>query len=221
MQSVAFPQLAWHITRKDWAESSPIILMLTAALMIPAVLTRVDPDNSAGFATGLLAGLLIGTSFGYAQYTFANERQRGTLELLRSLPITARQLVLAKYISLYSMVLFTINIPALIVPNLTMIYMVNCSALFMSTLFMSATVISDKPWAPQLPLYFLVILILPIQRLLIRYFPQGLTLLDLITTNPTLVPTIGLGLTPLLVLVSMVWFEHSVGDRPTYQSGEI
>ena len=76
MQSAGFPWLALHIARKDWAESKRIILVLTGALMVPALITRLGPEGSGDLATGLFSSLLVGTGFGYAQYCFINERQR-------------------------------------------------------------------------------------------------------------------------------------------------
>ena len=210
MQSVAFPRLALHIARKDWAESRRIILALTAALLLPALLTRFNPGDSADFALGLFAGLLGAAGFGYAQYCFINERQRGTLELLLSLPLEPGHLVLAKYVSVYSMVLFTVNIPALIVTNLTLTYVVNAVALFLATVFMAATVVSKQAWAPQLPFFFIVLVIVPFRSLATRYFPGGLEIVVEVTSSPFLLPSLALALTPVIALVSMLVFVRAV-----------
>ena len=42
------------------------------------------------------------------------------------------------------MVLFTVNIPALIVTDLTLIYVAKAMALFLATVFMAATVVSKQ-----------------------------------------------------------------------------
>ena len=207
MQSVGFPQLALNIIRKDWAEYRTMILGLTAALLVPALLIVFFPVRSADFAKGLLAGLLGGAGFGYAQFCFLNERQRGTLDLLLSLPIEPHQIVLAKYASLYSMVLFTVNIPALLVPDLQLIFIVNTAALTLATIFMAATVISDKPWAAQLPIWLLLIFIVPSERLLTRFYPPGLDLLKAISTHPNVLATLALLLTVILVGISVSCFS--------------
>ena len=175
---------------------------------MPALLVRFAPGRSEDFARGLLAGLLAGAGFGYAQFCFLNERQRGTLELLRSLPVDARQLVLAKYVSLYSMVLFTVNIPALFVPDLTVIYVVNAAALSLATVFMATTVISDKPWASQIPIWILLVFIVPIQRLLTRYYPDGLELFEAFVSHPVLLASLALVLIPVLVSFSLIVFQR-------------
>ena len=216
MQSVGFPRLALHIARKDWGESRKLILTLTGALLIPALLVRFFPGRSEDFAKGLLAGLLAGTGFGYAQYCFLNERLRNTLDLLLSLPIEPCDLVLSKYVSLYSMVLFTVNVPALFVSNLTLVFIVNAAALSLATLFMAATVISDKPWAAQIPIYLLLVFILPFERLLTRYYPSGLDFFRTLTSHPLLLATLALLLTPIVVAVSVFVF-HRKGAKA--QSG--
>ena len=166
MRSVGFPHLAFHIARKDWAEAPKVVVGLTLGLMVPALLVRFAPGRSDDFAKSLLAGLLAGAGFGYAQFCFLNERLRGTLEFMLSLPIEPRQLVLAKFVSLYSMVLFTVNVPGLFVPDLRLIYITNAAALSLATVFMATTVISDKAWASQIPIWFLLVFVVPIQRIL-------------------------------------------------------
>jgi len=210
MRLAGFPHLAFHIARKDWAETRNVVLLLTAGLLVPALLVRLAPGRSDDFAKGLLAGLLTGAAFGYAQFCFLNERQRGTLELLLNLPIHPQRLILAKYASMYSMVLFTVNVPGMIVPDLKLAYMVNAAALSLSTVFMSATVISDKPWASQAPVWILLVFVLPIQRLLSRYYPPGLELFDAITASPLSLALVALLSVPVLALVSARLFAKSV-----------
>ena len=201
------PATGAHIIRKDWAEYRRMILGLTAALLVPGLLIVFFPVRSADFAKGLLAGLLGASGLGYAQFCFLNERQRSTLDLLLSLPIEPHQLVLAKYASLYSMVLFTVNIPALLVPDLQLIFMINTAALTLATIFMAATVISDKPWAAQLPIWLLLIFIVPSERLLTRFYPPGLDILRTITAHPNVLATLALLLTATLVGMSVLCFS--------------
>ncbi len=213
MQSVGFPQLALHIARKDWAESRWFMVMLTLGLMVPAILVRFYPDRSVDFAKGLLAGMLAGAGFGYAQFCFLNERQRGTLELLLSLPIGPRRLVLAKYCSVYSMVLATVNLPALLVADLRIIFFANAVALSLATLFTATTVISDKPWAAQVPIYFMLIFVLPFERILTRFYPEGLQTLGYLTSQPILLTSAALLVSPILVATSVFFFAARAQKR--------
>ncbi len=72
---------------------------------------------------------------------------------------------------------------------------------------MATTVISDKPWASQIPIWFLFVFILPIQRILERYYPDGLGLLETLTANPILIATLPLLLSPVLVIISVCFFN--------------
>ena len=209
MRSVGFPHLAFHIARKDWAEAKRVIAGLTLGLMVPALLARFAPGRSDDFAKGLLTGLIAGAGFGYAQFCFLNERLRGTLELLLSLPVAPRQLVLAKFVSLYSMVLFTVNVPGLLVPNIRLVFFTNAAALSLATVFMTATVLSDKAWTSQIPIWVLLVFILPIQRLLERYYPGGLPIFEAITAQPVLLAALGLIISTLLVVVSVLCFNRT------------
>ena len=200
--SAGFGHLTLHIARKDWAESWVLIAALTGGLLVPALLVHFAPERSEDFSKGLLAGLLAGGGFGYAQYCFLHERERGTLETLLQLPVEVRQLLLAKYLSVFSMTLFTVNVPALLVPDPMLIFIVNAAALFLATLFMAATIVSEKPWAAQAPIWLLLIFVLPVQRLLTRYYPDGLAVLEALASSPFVLAVLALISIPVLVVVS-------------------
>src|SRR2546426_8716696 len=105
---------AINLIRKDWFEYLKLIALFTAGPFVPLLMT----NRSSDFRQGMLAGLLIGASYGYAYMCFLVERQRGTLHFLLSLPVRPFDVVLGKYASLYSMVLFTVNVPGLFFGNL-------------------------------------------------------------------------------------------------------
>ena len=207
MRSNGFPALALHIARKDWRESRRILVLLTSGLLVPALIVRTAGEESRDFAMGLLAGMLAGTGFGYSQYCFLNERQRGTLETLLALPVRPFQIVLAKYASLYSMVLFTVNVPALLLPQPRLLYVTNAAALFLATLFMAATVISSRPWASQIPVWGLLLFVLPTRQLLERYYPAGLGPFEAVLSRPLALSTIAFLLVPLLAIGSTMVFS--------------
>ena len=154
--------------------------------------------------------MIAGTSFGYAQYCFLNERQRGTLETLLYLPVRPHEIVLAKYASVYSMVLFTVNVPAFILQQPVIIYVTNAVALLLATVFMAATVMSAKPWAFQLPVWGLLLFVMPTKQILERYYPAGLVPLEALFGHPIWLATLALALTPLLAAASTLVFVRTM-----------
>lgn len=213
MRSNGFPALALLIARKDWRESRRLLIGLTAGLFVPALLVRTAGPEARDFALGLLAGLLAGTGFGYAQYCFLNERQRGTLDMLLALPVRARDIVLAKYVSMLSMVLVTVNVPALLAADLSLMFLANSAALFLATLFMSATVVSSRPWAFQLPVWGLLLFVLPARQLLERYYPAGLEPARALLGHPYHLAAAALLAVPLLVAASTMLFSKRAAAR--------
>src|SRR5262245_41363678 len=118
-------RLAINIVRKDWFEYRKTILLLTAGMFLP----MLSFNRSADFYKGLTSGILVSASYSYAYFCFLTERQRGTLQLLLGLPVRPFELVLAKYVSLYSMVLFTANIPGVFFNDFRVLFVINASAL--------------------------------------------------------------------------------------------
>jgi hypothetical protein len=147
-------RLAINIIKKDWYEYRRTIVLLTAALFVPLIFTR---GNTTDFSKGMMTGTLVGASCGYAYFCFAAERLRGTLPLLQGLPVRPFDLVLAKYASLFSMVLFTVNVPGVFLRDLRLLFILNAGILFLSAVSMAAAVVSDKPWAPLAPMWGVMI----------------------------------------------------------------
>jgi ABC-type Na+ efflux pump permease subunit len=150
-----FKQIAWIFIKKDWFESRKPIAVLTCGLLVSILAFAGEFENA------MITGLLMAASFIYAQSCFSTERRHGTLEFLLALPVTRLQLVLAKYASLFSMALFTVSVPGLFLDDFSLLIYGNLLTLFLSTLFMAATIISDKPWAAQLPLWLVIAATLP------------------------------------------------------------
>jgi hypothetical protein len=168
MRLDGFPKLALNIIRKDWAEYYKPVLGIAGGSALAALMTAVSSSGSS-FAKGALIGAGLGGAYGFAQSCFFHERQRGTLMLLISLPVTPAELVLAKFISAFSMTLFTINVPGVLLRDYAFLFYSNVGALFLTTVCMSATVISDKPWAPQLPLWILMMVVFPARPILSHF----------------------------------------------------
>jgi hypothetical protein len=165
MRLEGFPKLAVNIITKDWKEYKLPVFGIAGMTVITAVLTMILSPGS-NFAKGTLIGVGFAGAYGLAQGCFFNERQRGTLMLLLSLPVTPVQLVLAKYASAFSMALFALNAPGMFLGDLRFVFYANMATLLLTSICMAATVLSDKAWAPQLPLWIVMIIMLPAPHLL-------------------------------------------------------
>lgn len=200
-----FPRLAINIIRKDWFEYRKTIFYITAGMLVPILLTGGRTD----FARGAMMGVLVGASYGYAFYCFGVERVRGTLDLLLGLPVDSFDLVIAKYASLYSMALFTANIPGVFLADLHALFVLNSIILFLGTCCMAVTVVVDKPWAPMIPVYFVFIFFMPVQTILKRFYPDGMTTYSLVASHITEIASLALISTPVIALLSALYFRRS------------
>jgi hypothetical protein len=153
----------------------------------------------------MLAGILISASYSFAHSCFISERQRGTLQLLLSLPV--RPFELAKYASLYSMALFTANLPGVFLGDVRLLFLLNAFVLLFSTICMAGTVVSEKPWAPMIPLWIVLVFFMPLQKILARFYPDGLGLYQLMASHVMLLAALAIALAPLIAILSALWFE--------------
>jgi hypothetical protein len=192
--------LVINIVLKDWFEFKRTIFILAGAMLLPLLLSGRSPD----FAYGAMAGLGIGASYAIAHFCFTGERRHGTLRLLLSLPLRPSALVLAKYASVYSMVCFTTLVPILFVRDVRLAFLAGSFVLFLSTLCMSFTVVSDQPWAAVLPLWLLLI-----GFMLLR---DRLTVLRFLGDHIVWWTFAALVFTPLIAVCSALWFEKKVID---------
>ena len=198
-------QLALNVIRKDWTEYKGLIFILTCGAFVPGIASAFSED----FANGAMLGVLIGGTYGYAQFCFINERQRGTLNLLLSLPVSSFNLALAKFASLYSMVFVTANVPMLFfVRSLHTILVVNALAVFIATLSMAAAVVSESPWLPQLPMWLVIFISVPSKESLNLYLPGSVEWFHWSTVHSALLSVIALVVSPLLALVSCWIFSR-------------
>ena len=200
------PQLAINIIRKDWAEYWKTVILLTAGMFLPLLVVRGSKD----FSQGLMVGIIISGSYGYAHFCFMAERLRGTLDLLLSLPVKPFDLVLAKFASLYSMALFTTNLPGIFMRDLRVLFFLNALVLILSTLCMAATVVSEKPWAPIAPVWIVLIFFMPMQKLLAKIYPDGLALYAFAVSHAMLLAGFTLILAPIIALLSAAYFHRNL-----------
>src|SRR5262249_20264119 len=121
-----FLQVAGNIIRKDWLSNARNIVMFTGGMFIPLFVPQDDIKQS------MMAGILVGAAFGYSYFVFAIERARRSLPLLLGLPIQPVSLVVAKYLSLYSMCLVTANFAGVFLRDFRMLYLLNAEVLFLA-----------------------------------------------------------------------------------------
>lgn len=171
--------------------------------MAAILVTTAFALRSTDFLKGVVMGSAFGGAYGFAQTCFYNERQRGTLHFLLGLPLTPMSLVFAKYVSVYSMTLFVVNVPGILMSDLRFMLYANVAALFMSTTCMAATVISDKPWAPQLPLWVILIAAIPSPKLVPKHLPQLLVALHWLASHGPLVAV------AILLLISSIIYASA------------
>jgi len=195
-------RLAINVIRKDWFEHKKLILFITGGMFLPMI-SGVQTD----LGRGMVAGLLMGASYSYGHFCFYAERQRGTLQLLLSLPVRPMDLALAKYASLYSMALFTANVPGIFLRDLRLLFILNAFVVFLSTASMACTVISEKPWAPMIPFWFVLIFVMPIQNVLKRYYPKGVGIYVFLTAHIVTIAALVVILALVLVYVSSLYFK--------------
>jgi hypothetical protein len=171
---------------------------MATGLFIAGFLTAIEPQSP--FAKGMTLGMVSCTGYLFGQGCFANERRLGALGMLLGLPVSATQLVLAKYISLFSTTLLVINIPGLVHHNPTLLFRSNVLALFIATVLMATTVMSEKPWAPQVPFWILMLALSIPRRLPLRW----------LASHPDAAAVVLLLLIPLIVYISIRIFTRRI-----------
>jgi ABC-type Na+ efflux pump permease subunit len=182
------------IIRKDWRDLRRIIALGVAAMFAPIVALRVGAARPE-IAWAMVHGVIAAAPFLYAHFCVAIERQHKALEFVLSLPITPAQFVFAKYASLFSMTLFTVSAPGLLLGDLKFLFYANSAALFFAAIFMAPAVVSDKTWAAQIPFFFVLLL-----RIVL--FPM-----NWVQSHPAVYAILALALTGLTVLYSAYFFS--------------
>ena len=150
------------VIEEDWIAFRTPFLLITTGMIAGSVITAaafVPPAQARQMAAGMLAAV----SFIYARFCFYSARRDGGLQLLLALPMTPTELVLAKFASLFSMTLFTINVPVILIRDLRVMAYTNATGLFMASVFMAFSVVSLKPWVPQIPLWLVILVSIPLR----------------------------------------------------------
>jgi ABC-type Na+ efflux pump permease subunit len=193
-----------NIIRRDLLEyRKPLLALVGIMLLLPFVTGR-SPD----FVKGAVSGLMIGASYGFAQMCFITERQRRTLDLLLSLPIRPFRLAVAKYGSVIAMSLLFVNVPGFWLLGWKDLYVANAISIFFAALCMTPSVVSDKPWAPQLPLWIAVALF-PFAPSLARWWTGSAVVVRAVAAHPLITATALLAVTGMAVLAAAFHFDRS------------
>ena len=154
MQSSGFANFMVKIIRKDWKQHGRMLLGLVGGMML-VMLVMMWLTSGLVFAKGVAIGVGLVVPYGFAQLCFFIERQHGLLRVIP--PTTPFQLVLAKFASAFSMALFIVNIPGVLLRDLRFLFYLNVGVLLMTTVCMAIAVISDQAWASLLPLWIVFV----------------------------------------------------------------
>jgi hypothetical protein len=177
------------------------------ALAIPVVM-KLRGDSRPDFVQGMLYSFIVCAGWIYAQSIFLNERLRGTLDLLLSLPLDPFELVIAKHVSIYTMVLVTINVPMILLRDWHLLLLSNAAALFLSTVILSSSVVSAARLAGQVPVLFLAALTFATEDNLQTYYPPGLVIYKWVMTHPDVLAVVGVCLCPFIAVSSAAIFKR-------------
>jgi hypothetical protein len=204
MQSTGFAKFTAAIVRKDWKQhAKPLLGLVGGMIVIILAMMRLAPD--VAFGKAVLAGVGLVVPYGLAQICFFIERQYGLLRIIP--PATPFQLVLAKFASAFSMVLFIVNIPGLLIGDPVFLFRLDIGVLLMTSVCMAIVVISDQTWASLIPLW---ILFLP--YLYARPLIDGI--LGWAASHDVALAVAGLCVIPLIVLWSALNFKMKPAGPP-------
>ena len=195
------------LTRRDWAEYSKAVPIIMVGLSLPVVM-KLRGDGKPDFVEGMLYSFIVCAGWIYAQSCFLNERLRGTLNMLLALPLRPFDLVVAKHLSIYSMVLITINVPLIMLRDWHLLLIANGSALFLATVILSSTVISTAPLAGQIPILFLLGLTFVSEDNLQTYYPPAVPILHWVTSHSGLLAAIGIAFSPVIAISTALLFQY-------------
>jgi len=189
-----FLQIVANVVRKDWRQNIKTLILFAGSMII----ALYEPDNE--IKLGLMGGILVGAAFGYTYFVFSIEHARRSLPLLLGLPVRPADLVISKYVSLYSLCLLTVNLGGFFLHDFRMLYLLNAEILFLATVFMATVVIWDHPMAAVIPLFILALV------------AQRNTVFKELAPYAFPIASFALSITPVIAIVSV--FQFSRNSRP-------
>jgi hypothetical protein len=201
MAATGFFNFTAGIVTKDWNTHGKFILKLAAAMAVSiSLVMRLGPGQD--LAKGILVGVAAVAPYGLSQICFFIERQNDLLKRLMVPPITPTKLVLAKYASAFSMALFVINVPGVLLNDLAFVWYVNVGILLLTSITMAVVIVSNQAWAPLLPVWVVLLPYLYARPLLVSTFHW-------VAAHSTGVSVVALCLIPFIAYGSAWFFEHA------------
>lgn len=181
--------------KKDWTQRGKGFLMAWVVLFVLAAPLLSDEALRLGGITVVV----FTSSFYYVYNNYTVELNRKTIGMLLGLPVKPTYIIIAKFVSIYSMCLITVNLPCSILMDTRLLFLYNALSLGTATVCMTASVISDHPIAPVAPL-------LPI----LLAFQNGKAF-DAIRPYEMKIASVTLGLVPVMVVGCLGMFKKNVG----------
>ena len=137
-----------------------------------------------------------------------NEWFRDTVRTLLNLPLDPFVLVLAKYVSIYTMVLVTINVPLILLRDRHLLLLANSVALVLATTILSSTILCRSRFSALIPGFIIVGLTFFNEGNLNEYLPEGLPAYHWLTGHTTPLAIAGLALCPVMAVFSAFLFRR-------------
>ena len=190
-------QWRWIVAmmKKDWTERGKAFLTFWVGLF--AMLFMPNDE----WKLGGMAAIIVTAAFYYAYYNFTLEITRGTMPMLLGLPVPPVYIILAKFASMYSMCLITVNVPCALLFDAHLLYLYNAEMLFIATICMACSVLYEHPLAP----------VLPVAAILMAF--QRETAFKEFQPYEYKVATLALILTPLIAVGSTMIFKRQTAVR--------
>jgi len=202
-----FCNVVTALTRKDWSEYGKAVAILTVATAIPVVL-RLRQDARPDFVRHMQYSFVIADGWFYAQSSFLNERLRKTIDYLLALPVDPFAVILAKHISVYTMVVVTMDVPMILLRDWHMLLLANAAAFLLATVVLGVSVLWEWPVAPQIPMLGLFALTFVTPDNLSTYFPEALHAYHWVFAHTYMLAVTALAICPLITLFTALQFRR-------------
>jgi hypothetical protein len=127
---------------------------------------------------------------------------------LLNLPLDPFVLALAKYVSLSTMVLVTINLPLILLRDWHLLLLANAGALLFATTTLSFAMLCRSKFSGQIPAFIFFGLMFFSEDNLQEYLPEGLPLFHWVTSHATQFAVAAIALCPVIAVSSARMFRR-------------